>query len=398
MPISISPLQARRLTLQHQGLLKKRPFGTGKKGIINAIEQLGYIQIDTISVVKRAHHHTLWTRVNKYQISDLLTLQSKDRKVFEHWSHAAAYLPMRDFRYSLYLKNLFQNGEKQWFKRNERIRTYVLDRIKAEGPLQSKDFENPKEGTSTWYEWKPAKVALEQLYMEGHLMISERKNFQKVFDLTERVLPATVDTSIPTTEEMARYLIRITITAHGFASEKEICYLRKKVRKAVKDTLKEMITSGEVIEINIKGKESETYYTFPVILEKIPLRSSKKQLHILSPFDNSVIQRTRLGNIFGYEYQIECYVPQPKRKFGYFCLPILFGDQFIGRLDAKADRKKSIFYIQSLWLENDFPPIEEWVAPLAEQLKDLSQFASCKKLECQYINPPLSVSELERYL
>ena len=398
MPLEISPLQARRLALHHQGLLKKRPFGSGKEGIVKAIEHLGYIQVDTISVVKRAHHHTLWTRVNKYQHSDLLTLQSKDRKIFEHWSHAAAYLPMRDFRYSLYLKNLFLNGEKQWFNRNEKVRAYVLDRIKAEGPLQSRDFENPNKAGGTWFEWKPAKIALEQLYMEGLLMISERKNFQKVFDLTERVLPSEVDKSVPSPEEMARYLIRMTIKAHGFANEKEICYLRKKVRPTVRKVIKEMLEAGELIELIIKSETSIIYYSFPHILDNLPLKSGKKHLHVLSPFDNTVIQRARLENIFGYEYQIECYVPKPKRKYGYFCLPILFGDQFIGRLDAKADRKSGTFILHSLWLENNIPPLEKWVKVLAVQLKNLAHFTSCEKLEYQSINHTLLKSELERYL
>ncbi len=183
--------------LSAQGL-NGSAFGKKKEGTLNAIEHLGYIQIDTISVVERAHHHTIWTRVNDYKKNYLEEL-IEDKTVFEYWSHAAAFLPMRDYRFSLYRKNLFATGARKWYD-NKKITRFVYDRIAAEGPLQSKDFEEQKKKAG-WWEWKESKRALEQLFMEGKLMVAKRQGFQKVYDIDERVLTARVNDKIPSEKE-----------------------------------------------------------------------------------------------------------------------------------------------------------------------------------------------------
>jgi uncharacterized protein YcaQ len=192
----------RRIALHQQGLLRNESFGRGKGAVLRAIEQIGYVQIDTISIVERAHHHVLGSRVANYRPTMLEQLVG-ERKLFEYWFHAAAWLPMADYRFSLPRMHQL-NGERHWFKgSNPRLMHEILARIAADGPLRARDFEDTRQSNSGWWDWKPAKQALEQLFMQGELMVSARQGFQKVYDLPERVLPDWVDTRMPTLDEFA---------------------------------------------------------------------------------------------------------------------------------------------------------------------------------------------------
>ncbi len=346
---SLSLAEARRLALHAQGLLRDAPFGAGPSAAVEVIRRLGYVQIDTISIVERAHHHVLWSRVPDYEPGWLGELQAPKRggapRIFEYWSHAAAYLPVEDYRYCLPRMERLAKGARHWFARDRKVMSAVLDRIRAEGPLMARDFEAPEGARSgPWFDWKPAKKALEQLFMEGKLMIRERRGFQKVYDLAERVLPPGVERDSPAPREMARYLATRTLRAHGIAREEEMRYLRKGMQKAMKQALRELEEERAIVRVGVeapvsrRGEGKNVFYADPALLEE-PLGPVKvARARLLSPFDNAVIQRKRLGFLFGYDYQIECYVPAPKRRFGYFCLPLLFGDRFIGRVDAKVDR------------------------------------------------------------
>ncbi|MDX2248842.1 MAG: crosslink repair DNA glycosylase YcaQ family protein [Bacteroidia bacterium] len=376
MATTLSKKQARLLTLQSQGLLSS--FAKREKGSQQAIEQISYIQIDTISVAARAHHHIFWSRVPDYQPEILDHLLSEKKTIFEYWSHAAAYLPMKDYRFSLPRKYALASGEKHWFDRDHQLMNLVVERIREEGPLQSKDFGSD-EKRSEWWGWKPTKIALEHLFLEGTLMVAERKGFQKVYDLTERVLPPDTNTSMPSPHEMARHLIERAVHAHGFKTETEITYLRKGMKDSVKTALREMEEEGSLIPISVEGI-NQNYYTFPFLLNDIPQVIHKKQIHILSPFDNLVIQRKRLSDLFGFDYQIECYVPQPKRKYGYYCLPVLWGDTFIGRMDPKADRKTKTFYILNFWMETEIKDADELLPSLTQKIQDFAKFCGCERV------------------
>ena len=373
---SISISEARKLFLHSQGLYG-HDFGKKKSGVLNLIEHIGYVQIDTISVVERAHHHTIFTRVKDYQKKYLDELMD-EKLIFEYWSHAAAYLPMRDYRFSLPRKKLFADGKQHWFK-DKKPTQYVYDRINAEGPLQSKDFEEKKANTG-WYEWKTTKQALEQLFMEGKLMVAGRKNFQKVYDLTERILPVVIDTKMPTEKEMAEHLILYGIQANGIVAEHEVSYLRKGHKEKVQKALKLLIKEGVVIEIKIDTIK-ESYYTTADKLMALDDIKATKRVHILSPFDNAVIQRRRLQTFFDYDYTIECYVPAPKRVHGYFCLPLLYGDRFIGRMDCKAERSKGELIIQKLLLEHGFTPTDAFLKALAKSTDEFAVFNNCESVK-----------------
>jgi uncharacterized protein YcaQ len=337
----------RRLALDAQGLLRTRPYGPALAGARNAISHLGYVQIDTISVVERAHNHVLHTRVPDFS-PEMLLQMLVDRDIFEYWAHAAAFLPMADFRFSLPYKQAIKYGRVHWFRnRDKKLMARLLQRIRAEGPLRSRDLESPGSRHAGWWDWKPAKQALEQLYMEGAPMVSARDGFQKSYDLTERVLPRRVSTQMPGTAEFAEHLVDQQLRCHAVVSLKGFTYLRRDadLRKAVKALVAERLAQGTLKEVILPG--GDRFLLEAAVLERRVPRAGSR-LVILSPFDNSVIQRERLSALFGFDYQIECYVPAAKRRYGYFCLPLLYRDQFIGRMDCKAHRRERRLEIRSL--------------------------------------------------
>jgi uncharacterized protein YcaQ len=367
----------RRIALDRQGLLRNESFGRGKRAVLRAIEQIGYVQIDTIAVVERAHHHVLWSRVPNYQPAMLERLV-RERQLFEYWFHAAAWLPMAEYRFSLPRMQQL-NGERNWFGDcDARLKREILARIDAEGPLRARDFEDARQVNSGWWDWKPAKQALEQMFMQGELMVSARDGFQKVYDLPERVLPDWVDTRQPTLDEFAAHLVDTSLRAHGFATLVSMTYLRKgqKLREAVRRQLQARIEEGLLLR-HCAGKNRELYIDPELLEARAP--HSAAQLRILSPFDNLVIQRQRCREIFGFDYQIECYLPEPQRQFGYFCLPLLYRDRLVGRLDCKAHRDSARLEIRSLHVEHkvdaDFPGL------LAAALQSFAAFNGCEQVD-----------------
>jgi uncharacterized protein YcaQ len=368
----------RRIALNQQGLLKADSFGRGKQATLRAIEQIGYVQIDTISVVERAHHHVLWSRVSNYK-SQYLTELVAERQLFEYWSHAAAWLPMKDYRFSL-PRMKQANGDRNWFGDcDKKLIQQVLHRVQHEGALLARDFEDTRKGKKEWWDQKPAKRALEQLFMQGELMVTRREGFQKVYDLPERIIPDWVDTTEPTLEEYADYLIDNTIRAHGFATTKSMVYLRKgkPLRHAIDLRLQVKLEDGQVLKLELDNDND--IYVLPELLDR-PAPRSNKFVRILSPFDNAIIQRQRGQNIFQFNYQIECYLPAPKRQFGYFCLPILYGDQFVARADCKAHRKQGMFEIKSLHYEPEFLPNEDFTQAFSSAIDSFSKFNGCSDI------------------
>jgi uncharacterized protein YcaQ len=366
----------RRIALNQQGLLKTNSFGRGKAATLRAIEHLGYVQIDTISVVERAHHHVLWSRVSNYQPKFLDQLV-RQRKLFEYWFHAASWLPMRDFRFAL-PRMIKMNGERDWFQGCDlKLINQILKRVREEGPLRARDFEDTRKGKKEWWDWKPAKQALEQLFMQGELMVSGREGFQKVYDLRERVLPDWVDTRQPTISEYASHLVDTTVRAHGFATPKSICYLRKGrvLRDAVREQLQLRIEAGLMTTIALNDN-SMAYADAELLDTRAP--RSNAVVRILSPFDNAVIQRERGRDLFDFDYQIECYLPQPKRQFGYYCLPVLYRDRFVGRVDCKAHRTEQRLEIKALHIEHKVD--SEFIDAFDHSLRSFALFNGCSEV------------------
>lgn len=367
----------RRAIIAGQGLHRQAPYGRGKAGALAALTHLGYSQIDTISVVERAHHHVLRSRVPGYAprwLDDLV----RDGKVFEYWFHAAAYLPMSDYRFARPRMDAVRRGEMHFRgARDRKLMRRIVDRIRAEGPLAASDFEGQR-GPGGWWAWKPAKQALEILFFQGDLMVAERRGFAKRYDLAERVLPGNTVTRAPTHREYARHLIDHGLRLYAGTTVPEAGYLRRSapLRDAIKAELKDRTASGELAELVMS--DGSCRWVDAARLGSAP-RVSRK-VHILSPFDPLVIQRARTRTHFAFDYQIECYVPAPKRQFGYFCLPLLHGDQFLGRLDCKANRAQQSLTVRGIFLEPGDK--DSWRQPLRDAVTAFAQAQGCPDIEC----------------
>lgn len=395
---SLSDQEARKLVLLSQGIPTSPPPGKSPAHSLNAtytaIKNLGYIQIDTISVIQRAHHHTLWNRNPRYQNSHIDDLLS-GKQIFEYWSHAAAYLPMKDYRYSLPRKKSVKNGSlDHWYERDEQLMKSVLKRISKEGPLMARDFENKGKKPGEWNS-KPAKKALEYLFMQGELMVPYRKKFHKVYDLTERVLPENTDTSIPDSREYARYLIKRYLGANGLGQPSEVGYLLKNSRLIINEAMMEMASNGELLHVKLGDA---VYCVLPASLELLNKRLPRTKAKILSPFDNLLIQRKRTSTLFNFDYQLECYVPEKKRKFGYFVLPVYWDGSLRARMDCKADRKESTLHILSFYLEPGIRNMDTFLPALLKELLSFMDFNACKNIRIHRTSPSFISSELEKLL
>lgn len=394
MAASLSLPEARKLVLLSQRIPPSSHSGPAVDAIQAALDHLGYIQIDTILVIERAHHHTLWNRNPRYKPGHLDQLL-EEKNVFEYWSHAAAYLPMRDLRFSLPRKQALACGQQEhWFERDEKLMQAVIDRITAEGPLMARDFEHSGNKPGEWQS-KPAKKALENLFMQGDLMIPHRDNFHKVYDLTERVLPPGLDTRIPTPEEHARFLITRFLQAHGIAQPAEFTYLLKNIKGPVTHALEEMVLVNEVMPVAVNG---QTLYTLPGSLELLSRPLARRKLKILSPFDNLVIQRKRMRELFDFDYLIECYLPATKRQYGYFALPILWDGKLVARMDCKADRKTSVLHIHHLALEPGLRKLDAFVSSLQRELRAFLKFNQCHDVQLHRCTPAKVHSTIESAL
>ncbi|WP_166423807.1 crosslink repair DNA glycosylase YcaQ family protein [Paraglaciecola sp. 20A4] len=379
MAESISQQQARKLVLHAQRLPTAPAKGNAITATLNALEAMGYVQIDTISVIERAHHHTLWNRNPKYQPHHLEQLIAQ-KHVFEYWSHAAAYLPMRDYRFTLIRKEALKSGElDHWYPRNPKLMTQVLSRIRNEGPLKAKNFDNGasrlnKIKSGDWSS-KPAKQALECLFMQGDLMIVKRDKFHKVYELTERVLPADINSALPSQEEYSRFLITRFLHANGIGQASEIAYLRKNTKNLIQHQLNIMQEEGTLITLDVAGNY---YFCLPEHLNSLNMPLRRKKMHILSPFDNLLIQRKRMRTLFEFDYLLECYLPQAKRQYGYFALPILWDAQLVARMDCRVDRKDRILHIYHLVLEPSLSKkVEAFHLALATALKTFLTLNHC---------------------
>lgn len=391
--ITLTKPEARKLAVASQSYFAKNRFTPGPDGTYEAINHLGYVQIDTISVVERAHHHTLWNRHLSYNPLHLDTLQTPDRRIIEYWSHAAAYLPLNHYRFCLPRMRRIKTKGFHWFPQDKKMMRYVLDRIKNEGPLESKDFKSPTVKPGPWWGWKPAKIALEHLFMQGTLLVIQRKGFRKIYDLADRVIPPDVNTRMPTPVEMAEYLIDNALRSQGMVTEKDITYQRKDGIQKVRTLLQRKLKKKQVTAVSIQGV-NDLYYTASENIQKLETQLPCF-LRFLSPFDNFVIRRQRTVDIFDFSYQLECYVPAAKRKRGYFSLPVLYKDRLLGTMDAKANRQTKVFTVKNLYLEDISKDLDDFSACFQQELRDFMVFNGCTELE---IADPIKKFEWLKFL
>lgn len=382
------PGSLRPLALKQQGLGPSPVFGHGAAGALRAIEHLGYVQIDTLAVIERAHHHVLWTRVPGYAPDHLNTLL-REGQVFEHWFHAASCLPMRDYRYSLPLMASVREG-RTWHagRADAAVMRQLLDRVRVDGPLTPRSLGQPsgeKGVKDGWWNAGPVKHALDRLFMQGDLMVRERQGMEKVYDLAERVLPSGLDLRVPTLDETARYLLDTTLRAHGVVTWAQLLHLKTgpAIRDAMRRAVDERLADRSLVRLELEDAALPEAYADAEALAAIDSAAppARRAVRLLSPFDNVVIHRERLLGLFGLDYRLECYTPAAKRVYGYFCLPVLFGDRFVGRVDCKAHRRERRFELLSVHVEAALPDLDEFRAAFAEALSELAGFCGCDRVD-----------------
>lgn len=383
-PLTLSISQARKIILHAAGLSRQAQFGKGREAVYKLIDHLGFVQIDANYVVERAHHHAIATRVPDYKPEWLEELQA-DGRIFEFFMADSGFMPMHDFRFSLNVKAGFLANRKPLTQPEINLMNRVLDRVEREGPLMVKDFENDRlEPNQGWWDWRPSKVALERLYLDGRLMTTRTREFLKIYDLPLNIVPADIDTTIPTQEEFARHVIRRTLGALGIAYTKELAWRARHVKNnLVKKELTKMVDEGEVCTVAIEGHKTAPLYMLPAYKKKkIELSGDA---FVVSPFDTLCVFRHRLKDFFDFDYQIECFVPEPKRKYGYFSLPVLAGDTFVGRMDSKADRKRKVLTVHNL----HFEPVKlekPVIARVADAVQRFAAFNQCCEIDIKKSN------------
>jgi len=384
VPLKITRKQARELFLKKQ-LLADNITPIGKPGTYKIIDQLGYVQIDTISVIERSHHLVLFTRNPEYKHNHLHELQAKDKKIFEYWAHAASFVPMKDYRYYLprmKQKHVYGSWISNWIKENRKVLKIVRSRIEKDGELSASDFsDEPNRKRGPWGDWKPAKMALEILFWQGILIVKERRSFQRVYDLTERVLPKGLDLSMPSDKEEKEFFVKRALKALGVASEYDMRnYIS--IKKNLTPYIKSMLKTGEIEPVEIEGLKNPYYILSKdlVKLNKDKINPSN-QVHFLSPFDNLIIIRNRTKALFGFDYTLECYVPKHKRKYGYFSLPVLWHSELVGLIDLKADRVNQTLLVQNLHLHKHKIDYKKFRPAFNKTLDNIAQFHKCLKIQ-----------------
>lgn len=358
-PLAVPTATLQRIAVAASGLHRVGAFGRGLGAGHRVLEHLGHVQIDTISVVRRAHEHVIGARAEGFRPNDWNRLVARG-DAFEYWAHAAAYLPMSAFRFSLpRMKRLA--GTHPWGMRvGADVRRAVLERIRAEGPLRARDFDDEaRQEIAGWGRYKDSKIALDQLWHEGTLLIAARDGFEKTYDLTERALPAGVDLRMPSREEQAAFLIEGARRSLGVFAAPHVTWLRKdaELRAAVAAGLDAAVEAGDLVPVQAPGSGTPSRWYADAAGVATPPRVSRRP-RMLSPFDPLLIHRDRPARLFDFDYQLECYVPEAKRRHGYFVLPVLHGTRFVARADCRADRARGVFEIRRLILEAGVQPAE----------------------------------------
>ena len=372
-PVILTKSQARKIILHAAGLSKRAQFGKGKEAVYKVIDHLGFIQVDTNYVVERAHHHALAARVPGYRTEWLEGLQA-DGRIYEFWTRDSGFMPMHEFRFSMPIHESYRNKWKALPQAELNLMNKILDRISREGPLCAKDFENDRiKKSSGWWDWRPSKVALERLHLAGRLLTTRKKDFHKLYDLTDNIVAGDVNRNMPTAEDFTRHLIFRSLKALGIAYVKEIAWNGRLVKPAVKEELKKLVDAGDVCQVEIEGLKGPLYMLPMYRKKKVTLAGDA---FVLSPFDILNVFRHRLRDFFDFDYQVECFVPEAKRKYGYFSLPVLVGDTFVARMDSKADRKQKTLTIHNL----HFEPVKvtgPMAAKVCDAIRAFARFNEC---------------------
>ena len=395
--VSVNPMQipvlsnaiARRIFLARHGLADAPTGPATGPALAQLIDRIGFVQVDSITTVERAHHMILFARRPSYKPENLKPLLERDRALFEHWTHDASILPMALFphwqhRFARDTHRLAGNW-KSWFRDGYEAKfDEILNRIAAHGPVTSTDVGvGEARGKGGWWDWHPSKTALEWLWRTGALSITRRDGFQKVYDLTERVIPDHHRTATPDLQTTTHWACDSALNHLGFATPTELAAYWNAVTIAdARAWCRAELARGTLIEIAVQNADGtlRPAYARPEILQESPPEPPAR-IRILSPFDPALRDRNRAERLFGFRYRIEVFVPEPKRTYGYYVFPILEGANIIARIDMKSHRDGSTLKIRALWMEAGLTLTQARRTKLDAELTRMARFSGCDRVE-----------------
>jgi len=380
-PLSLSADAARLLMVSALGLAHRPRRAASRERVLEVIRGMGALQIDTIHVVARSPYLVLWSRLQDYDVQWLEQLLAEGR-LFEYWAHEACFLPIED--YPLYRHRMLDPGagmgwkySVEWVHANQALLERLLEHVRAQGPVRSADFERRDGRGGGWWGWKPEKRALEMMFTRGDLMVARRERFQRVYDLRERVVPHWDDAQLPPIEEAHCTLVEKAAQALGVATARWLADYFRMSRANVEASLATLVERGRLVPATVAGWR-EPAWVHTVNLELAEQAASRRirptLTTILSPFDPLVWDRARARAVFGFDYSLECYTPAPKRRYGYFVLPVLRRGRLVGRLDAKAHRAAEQFEVKAFYLEEGVRPGAALFADIGRALNDLARW------------------------
>jgi uncharacterized protein YcaQ len=407
MTDKISIQMARNVMLAAQGLGQSPDRPAVKADVFEAIRRMHLLQIDTIHVVARSPYLVLWSRLGDYQPEWLDELLAEGA-LFEYWAHAMCFLPIAD--YPLYRRRMLDAIQDkgwpvgwavEWSKEHPEVMEQVRSHLRENGAVRSIEFENKNHSSGGWWNWKEEKEALEAMLLTGEVMIARRQNFQRVYELRERLLPDWQDDAVPSSEEFRRTLALRSVSALGVAFSAWVPDYFRLPKKGMPERLEMLAQEGRLRRVEVEGFEGSAYIHPDRVdlVEKAASGGLELTLTtLLSPFDPLVWDRQRARELFDFDYTIECYTPAAKRRYGYFTLPILHRGQLVGRLDPKAHRAQGVFEIKALYLEPGVPVSEELVAGLAAALHRLAAWHGTPEIVARRSDPPEVAALLEAAL
>lgn len=369
-----------------------------KRHVLDVVRELGCVQIDTINVVERSHYMTVWSRLGPYDKRWLDELLYLDRKVFEYWAHAASIIPIEHYRFFAHTMKAHKQGLKANAKRRLGEKAWLIDKILEEirhnGPMSTSDFEleeKQAEKRSGWWSWSFTKMALEMLFNAGVLMVSQRRNFQRCYDLAENCLPSDADTAEPTEEERQEFYIMNTFRTLGATKPSDVSsfYYHWGTStplngQSFERVMKSLMDEDAVREVTVKDHEGPYFILTEdsEIAQKIAddRLDCFDDVTFLSPFDNLTWNKARTRELFSFSPKLEAYVPPSKRKYGYYCMNVLYKDRLVGRIDPKMHRDRKLLEIKSIHLEKGFKPDVEFREKLAEAFRRFKEFHGAEKV------------------
>ncbi len=381
MRLKIKNRDARRLWLSSQGL---GPTPTGPLDLLQIIKDLGFVQLDTIRNVTRAHHHILWSRNQNYREPMLWKLLADERALFEHFTHDASLIPM-DF-YPMWKRQFPRMKNKitgSWYSGSDlspAAHQAIKDRIEKEGPLCTRAFDTKIEGKKEMWQRPPHKKALDYMWYCGELTTSRRENFIKFYDLTQRVIPAEKLEQCPTEAEQIDWLCRGALDRMSFGTQADIQKFWDATSRA---EVKDWAEQSDCIEVDIEGHDgtwTEALAASDIEERLAGLNAPTSRLRVINPFDPAIRDRVRLKRLFGMDFKIEIFVPAAKRRWGYYVYPMLEGDKFIGRVELKAERKKGVLIVHQIWLAPKTKWTEVRAGKLGAELARLARFIGAEEV------------------